>query len=154
MSPVIVRVNGHISITQRETVLTHSCVGTNPFRPTAVAVTRSKLLSVSNDKDRRSGILPLAFSDTVDGKLESAVCSMVGDTSSSGAALSSSWGESRGTTRTSVRLSTDCSLLEIPRVFSRSSIFCFSSCGWSYTSSPARLLPLVSGARDCSSFAR
>ena len=153
MSPVNVRVNDPL-INRCETVLTHSCVGTNPFRPTAVAVTRSKLLSVSNDRDRRSGILPLAFSDTADGKLEGVACSMVGDTSSCGVAISSNWGESRGTTRISVRLSTDCSLLKIPREFSRSSIFCFSSCGWSYTSSPARLLPLVSGARDCSSFAR
>ena len=70
MLPVIARVNYNITTKQRETVLTHSCVGTNPFRPTAVAVTRSKLLSVSNDMERRSGILPLAFSDTADGKLE------------------------------------------------------------------------------------
>ena len=142
-----------------EKVLAHSCVGTNPFHPTAVAVTRSKLLlSVSNDGERRSRILPRAFSDTAVGKAEDTACSMVGDVRAGNEGVPSTcpaascWGWSRGITRISVRLSTDCWLLEIPRAFSRSSILCFSLCAWSYSSSSALLFPLVSW--DCSSFAR
>ena len=44
--------------------VTHSCVGTKPFRPTAVAARLSRLPVISTDIALLALIFPLAFSDS------------------------------------------------------------------------------------------
>jgi hypothetical protein len=126
-----------------ELLLTHSCVGTKPFRPTPAEATRSSSLSI--DMDRRALILPRAFSDTLAGlAVLDGGSADVGDMRGRVTSTPESCRSRRE------RFSSDCRALWL----SRSSRRAFSRCACSL-SIEALVLPLAlfSAFFACSSFA-